>query len=58
MAKIELDKKPVTMKLSREARDLMVALGQKHGMKGTAVVEAAVRRWAEQENIQVSKEGN
>jgi hypothetical protein len=52
MQRIQLDKKPVTMKLSREARELIATLGQKHGMKGTAVVESAVRRMAIQDNVQ------
>jgi hypothetical protein len=52
MVKIELDKRPVTMKLSLEARELIVALGQKNGMKGTAVVEQSIREKAQRDLVQ------
>jgi len=49
--RIDLDKKPVTMKLSGEARELINLLGRKWGMNATAAVELAVRRIAQYEGI-------
>jgi predicted transcriptional regulator len=42
---------PTTFRLSDEAKDLLEGLGKKLGLSDTAVVEMAIRRLAEQENI-------
>lgn len=54
--KIDLDKKMVAVRLSKEARELMTALGLKNGMNGTAVVEQAIRRWAKEERVQANQQ--
>ncbi len=47
-------KTPISMRISSEGGEIMDALAKKLGVNRTSVVEMAIRRMAEQENVTVS----
>ena len=44
-------KKPMGIRISQEAKDLLIKLAEHLGISQTAVLELAIRRLAEQEKL-------